>query len=50
MKTLYEKNNREQLHSIKVSEICEAIATRMDFDKDDVSRIRIAGLMHDIGI
>ena len=49
MNTLYEKNKREMLHSKRVSEICEAIATKMNFDKDDSNRIRIAGLMHDIG-
>jgi len=49
MKTLYEKSNREMLHSIRVSDICEAIATNMKFDKDDINQIRIAGLMHDIG-
>lgn len=49
MNTLYEKNNREMLHSKRVSEICEAIAVKMHFDKSDVSQIRLAGLMHDIG-
>lgn len=49
MNTLYEKNNREMLHSKRVSEVCEAIANKMDFAKDDVNQIRIAGLMHDIG-
>jgi len=49
MNTLFEKNDREMLHSKRVSEICEAIANKMDFDKDDVNQIRIAGLMHDIG-
>ena len=49
MNTLYEKNNREMLHSKRVSEICEAIAVKMNFDKSDVNQIRLAGLMHDIG-
>lgn len=49
MNSLYEKNNREMLHSKRVSEICEAIAQNMDFNKDEVNQIRIAGLMHDIG-
>jgi len=49
MNTLFEKNDREMLHSKRVSEICEAIATKMGFDKDDINQIRIAGLMHDIG-
>jgi diguanylate cyclase (GGDEF)-like protein/PAS domain S-box-containing protein/putative nucleotidyltransferase with HDIG domain len=49
MNTLYEKSNREMLHSKRVSEICEAIASKLNFAKDDVNQIRIAGLMHDIG-
>jgi HD-GYP domain-containing protein (c-di-GMP phosphodiesterase class II) len=49
MITLYKKSDREQLHSIKVSEICEAIATKMDFRENDVYQIKIVGLMHDIG-
>lgn len=49
MNTLFEKNNREMLHSKRISEICEDIATKMNFNKDDINQIRTAGLMHDIG-
>jgi len=49
MNTLYEKSNREMQHSKRVSKICEKIAIGMNFDKDNVNQIRIAGLMHDIG-
>ncbi|MGV8907146.1 MAG: diguanylate cyclase [Acetobacterium sp.] len=49
MKTLFEKNNREYNHSQKVSQICEAIAKILNFDKDDINQIKTAGLMHDIG-
>lgn len=49
MNTLFEKSNREQLHSKRVSDICTAIATKMGFNKDAVNQIRTAGLMHDIG-
>jgi len=49
MKSLYEKNNREMLHSKRVSKLCEIIAKRMDFEKDDIIQIRLTGLMHDIG-
>jgi diguanylate cyclase (GGDEF)-like protein/PAS domain S-box-containing protein len=49
MNTLYEKSNREMLHSIRVSEICETIAIKMNFSQDEINQIRIAGLMHDIG-
>jgi diguanylate cyclase (GGDEF)-like protein/PAS domain S-box-containing protein/putative nucleotidyltransferase with HDIG domain len=47
--TLHEKNKREMLHSKRVSEIAEAIAESMGYDKDDVNQIRVAGVMHDIG-
>ena len=49
MNSLYEKSNIELMHSKRVSEICEDIATEMNFEKDAVNQIRIAGLMHDIG-
>lgn len=49
MNTLYEKNNREMLHSKRVSKLCEMIAIKMNFDVDDINQMRIAGLMHDIG-
>ena len=49
IKTLYEKNNREMLHSKRVSELCEVIAAKLNFDKDAISQMRLAGLMHDIG-
>ena len=49
MNRLFEKNNREMLHSKQVGKICKDIATKMNFDKDNVSQIKIAGLMHDIG-
>ena len=49
MNTLFEKSNRESMHSNRVSSICMAIASNMNFDNDDVNKIRIAGLVHDIG-
>jgi diguanylate cyclase (GGDEF)-like protein/PAS domain S-box-containing protein len=49
MNALFEKSDRELQHSNRVSSICEAIATNMNFKKDDVNQIRIAGLVHDIG-
>jgi len=47
--TLYEKNNREMNHSKRVSEYCEQFATALNFDEEQVNKIRLAGLMHDIG-
>lgn len=49
MNSLYEKNPREMEHSKRVSEWCEKIATRMNLDSHIVSKLKIAGLMHDIG-
>lgn len=49
MSTLYEKSSREMLHSQRVSEICEKIALKMNFDQDDISQVKAAGLIHDIG-
>ena len=49
MKTLFEKSNREALHSNRVSSICMTIASKMNMDKDSVEQMRIAGLIHDIG-
>ncbi|HEX9026226.1 MAG TPA: diguanylate cyclase, partial [Clostridium sp.] len=49
MNSLYEKSSIELIHSKRVSELCEYIATKMNFEKEHVNQIRIAGLMHDIG-
>ncbi len=49
MNTLYEKSNREMLHSKRVGEICGKIAHELNFDKDKINQIKLAGIMHDIG-
>jgi diguanylate cyclase (GGDEF)-like protein/PAS domain S-box-containing protein len=49
MNSLCEKNTREMLHSARVSNLCVTIAKCMNFTKDEVSLMKIAGLMHDIG-
>jgi len=49
MNTLFEKSHREAQHSARVSKICEAIADKMQFEKQKVSEMRIVGLVHDIG-
>ncbi len=49
MRSLYEKNNREMLHSMRVSEICEEIALKIGMAKSEIQKVRVAGLMHDIG-
>lgn len=49
MNTLFEKSDRELLHSKRVSELCEAIAGKIKMSEDDVKQVKIAGLLHDIG-
>ena len=47
MQTLFEKSKREKDHSERVGLICEAIAKKMNFTKQAVNRIKIAGFLHD---
>ena len=47
--TLREKNERERIHSERVSKISKEIAVMMDFDDETIREIEYAGLMHDIG-
>lgn len=49
MNTLYEKNNREMLHSKRVSKLCEKIAIQMNLEKSTIEQLKVAGLFHDIG-
>ena len=49
MNTLFEKSNREAMHSNRVSRHCQSIATKMGFNKDAANQMKIAGLIHDIG-
>ena len=49
MNALFAKNHREMLHSKRVGELCEAIALNMELSKETINKIKIAGLMHDIG-
>jgi len=49
MKTLFEKNSREMLHSKRVSEVCGLLAKKARFNKEDIKKIKLTGLMHDIG-
>jgi diguanylate cyclase (GGDEF)-like protein len=49
MNTLFEKSSREAIHSKRVSSICMVIADKMNYQKEAVKQIGIAGLIHDIG-
>jgi diguanylate cyclase (GGDEF)-like protein/putative nucleotidyltransferase with HDIG domain len=47
--TLHEKNPREERHSKRVSEICQKIGKALGFTEIEVSRLKVVGLLHDIG-
>ncbi|SDZ05265.1 HD domain-containing phosphohydrolase [Tindallia californiensis] len=49
MKTLHEKNPREEKHSQRVSDLCVRTATIMNFSDHRLNEIRTVGLLHDIG-
>ena len=49
METLFTKSEREQKHSERVGLITEAIAKKMNLDKQQISEARVAGFLHDIG-
>ena len=49
MNALFEKSNRESQHSVRVSKLCEAISQQMNLEKQEINKIRMAGLVHDIG-
>jgi len=49
MNSLFEKSNRERLHSDRVAEICEKIASNMNIDQEGIQQIRLAAVLHDIG-
>jgi HD-GYP domain-containing protein (c-di-GMP phosphodiesterase class II) len=43
------KYDREQIHTERVSQYCEAIAEAMGLHEKEVNEIKIAGALHDIG-
>lgn len=47
--SLFAKSDRESEHSKRVSELCEFIAEKLGMSTLEIHRMRIAGLMHDIG-
>lgn len=49
MNSLFAKRKRELEHSKRVSKLCEFIAIKMNFSPREINRMRVAGLMHDIG-
>ena len=49
VKTLNEKNEREEKHSARVSELCKSIGMALELKTDDINELKTAGLLHDIG-
>ena len=49
LNALFEKSNREMLHSRRVSVLGAAIAQKLGMKEHEISRIRMFGLVHDIG-
>lgn len=47
--TLQAKNPREQLHSNRVAELCEKMAKALGWSIHEQSKLKTAGLLHDIG-
>ncbi len=49
IKTLHEKNKREEQHSNRVSSLCKDMGIALNMSGRDINEIKTAGLMHDIG-
>ncbi|MGE5629314.1 MAG: HD domain-containing phosphohydrolase [Solirubrobacterales bacterium] len=49
IKTLNEKNKREEAHSHRVSAICADLAKALNLSDGEVEELRTVGLFHDIG-
>jgi diguanylate cyclase (GGDEF)-like protein/PAS domain S-box-containing protein len=49
MNTLVEKSKRELMHSKRVSSLCATFAATLGLSETEISKMRMAGLIHDIG-
>lgn len=49
IETLHTRNNREKQHSIAVSELCFDVGTAMHLPETEISKLKRAGYLHDIG-
>jgi diguanylate cyclase (GGDEF)-like protein/PAS domain S-box-containing protein len=49
IKSLHEKNKREEQHSQRVSYLCEIIGIAMGQCESEVNELKTVGLLHDIG-
>ena len=49
MVALYEKNEREEQHSKRVSALCQHVGRELGLSEQEVKELAIVGLFHDIG-
>lgn len=49
IENIQKKYEQEEVHTERVSNYCVAIATAMGFNKKEIEKIRMAGILHDIG-
>lgn len=49
IKTLHEKNKREEMHSVRVSTLCENMGKALKLSETEIQELKTAGLLHDIG-
>ncbi len=49
IETLHTRSERERMHSIKVSELCAEIGSRLNLSKADIAVLSRVGFLHDIG-
>jgi diguanylate cyclase (GGDEF)-like protein/putative nucleotidyltransferase with HDIG domain len=49
LSTLHEKNPREEQHSKRVSELCQKIGREIELPEIEINRLKVVGLLHDIG-
>ncbi len=49
LEALFERNNREKLHAKRVSHLCEMIGKNLNLEDKEITQMKLAGLMHNIG-
>ena len=49
IRTLHEKNKREEQHSYRVSALCESMGEALRLPEGEVHELKSVGLLHDIG-
>jgi len=49
LNAFYENNPKEELHSKRVSELCKKIGIAMKLSEIEINKLKVSGLLHDIG-